>query len=130
MRLRLGLIILLFIGMCTMVYAAQPTKFTGTYSDFEYVSDAGDVIGHELRIVYTSTGYEGAYQVSEGEPSQLMLVKINFTGNKISFSVSSGVYTGSFSGVVNEEGITGIFKYASGAQEKISLPRRRSYWDQ
>src|SRR6267378_2549320 len=47
---------------------AQP-RITGTYSDMHYVSDAGDVIGTEIKIVFTGTDFEGALQIAVGSPS-------------------------------------------------------------
>lgn len=129
MRLSATLSLLALVALCNTAYPAAPVKLTGTFSDLRYSREAGDLLGHELQIVVTNAGYEGAYQVSEGEPSKLMLVEIKFQGDRISFTVPTGIYAGSFAGVIDAKGITGTFTYKSGATEKINLPRRKSYWD-
>lgn len=129
MRLPGTLILLALIAASYATYAAHPVKLTGTFSDMQYSQESGDLIGHELHIVFTNAGYEGTYQIAEGEPSKLMLVNIRFSGDQISFSVLTGRYAGSFVGNINSKGVTGVFTYKSGATEKIDLPRRNSYWD-
>lgn len=129
MRLSIGVALWVLATITGICCAAQPIKFTGTFSDMKYSQEAGDVVGHELRIVFTNAGYEGAYQVAEGEPSRLILVTIQFNGNQVRFSVLSGQYAGSFIGVIGPKGISGTFAYKSGATEKINLPRSKSYWD-
>ena len=129
MRLSATLILFVLVAVCNAAYATQPVKLTGTFTDMRYSKESGDLIGHELHIVFTSAGYEGTYQIAEGEPSKLMLVDIKFQGNRISFSVSAGIYSGSFVGVIDSKGISGTFTYKSGATEKIDLLRGKSYWD-
>lgn len=129
MRLSMTILFFALMGISGVAITTQPIKLTGTFSDMKYTQDAGDVVGHELRIVFTRVGYEGAYQVSEGEPSELMLVKITFEGkDRVNFSVSTGAYAGSFSGTISAKGISGVFKYTTGAEERLDLPRRPSYW--
>ena len=129
MRLPVIVILLALVGVASVASAAPSIKHTGTFSDMAFNQDAGDVTGHELRIAFTSAGYEGVFQVAEGAPSELMLVKVVFDGNKLSFTLPAGSYAGSFSGIVDANGISGVLTHASGAQEKVVLPRRKSYWD-
>ena len=112
-----------------VVHSQPAVKLTGTFSDMRFSKEGGDVVGHELRIVFTRAGYQGTYQVAEGSPSDLMLVSVTFKGNTITFSSPSGDYVGSFIGVIDSGGITGTFKYSSGAEEKLKLDRRKGYWD-
>lgn len=129
MRLSTTLMLFSLVAVSGVAYAAQSVRFTGTFSDMHYSQESGDLIGHELSIVFTNAGYEGTYQVAEGEPSKLMLVEIVFHGDRISFSVPTGTYAGSFTGIIKLKGIAGTFTYKSGAKEKVDLPRRKSYWD-
>ena len=129
MRLSVITVLLALVGIAGVASAAPPIKHTGTFSDMAFNRDAGDVTGHELHIAFTSAGYEGVFQVAEGAPSELMLVKVVFEGNKLSFTVPAGSYAGSFSGLVGADGITGVLTHQNGVGEKIDLPRRKSYWD-
>jgi hypothetical protein len=47
-----------------------------------YNADAGDVIGDEIRIVYTRNGYQGVVQFAEGEPEELVIVGVELSGRK------------------------------------------------
>ena len=132
MQRRLSLILMLLstLTVVTQVCADPKVKLTGTFTDMSYNQEGGDVVGHELRIVVTTAGYEGIYQVAEGEPSELMVVNIAFEkNNKISFLIPSGTYAGSFTGAISDKGITGVFNHRGGAAEHINLPRHTSYWD-
>jgi hypothetical protein len=111
---------------------AQPKKpiVTGTYSSLAYNEAGGDLLGQEIRIVYAAGGYEGTLQIAEGEPSHLIVVKIEVSGAKVSFVIpESSQYGGKFSGAVDEQSLTGEFQFTSGGNEKVRLRRGKSYWD-
>lgn len=105
-------------------------KIPGTYTSLDYVEESGDLVGEELRIVWTTSEYEGTLQIAEGAPSSLILVDIKVEGSHVSFGIPEPfLYAGSFSGVVAANGIVGHFRFKSGAAEKVTLKRGKSYWD-
>ena len=97
----------LFVLLCSTyatIRGQGKTRITGTYTSMQYIPEAGDVIGEELHIVWTSTGYQGAYQDSEGAPGPLVIVNIHVTGSKISFDIPPGtgfVPPARFEGTIN-----------------------------
>ena len=79
------LLVLLFFGLST--FAKTPGKSgirrTGTFSTFEYNKEGGDVLGVEIRIVRTRTGYQAVVQFAEGEPGDLIVAPVTFEGQKV-----------------------------------------------
>ena len=100
---------------------------TGTFSDMEMVE--GDLVGSELRVACTSKGYQGVFQVAEGVPSELYVVRLSFSHDSLAFAVLEGEYAGSFRGVVERDSLKGVLRFRNGGAMPIVLPRRRSYWD-
>jgi hypothetical protein len=73
----------------------KPFRATGTYSNMYYNAEGGDVIGDEIKIVYTRKGYQGVVQFAEGEPEELVIVDIEAVGTRVSFSIpDSSPYAG------------------------------------
>ena len=107
----------------------QP-KYTGTFSSLRYNSESGDLGGVEIRIVYTKLGYQAAIQFSEGAPTELIVVKPSFSGTSISFEIpETHNYAGSFSGTIDKKSLKGTFRFKTGGEWKVNLPRKKSYWD-
>ena len=105
-------------------------RVTGTYSSLAYNDAGGDLLGEEIRIVSAAGGYEGALQFAEGGPSHLIIVKVEVDQAKVSFMIpDSSEYGGKFSGIVDEQSLTGEFQFTSGGSEKVKLRRGKSYWD-
>lgn len=105
-------------------------RITGTYSDMRYNEESGDVLGAEIRIVATSGGYQASVQFAEGVPEDLIVADVTVTGNKISFSIPRSYRGGAeFSGVIENHMLIGEFRFKTGGPNKVSLPRRKSYWD-
>ena len=112
------------------VRAQRPLHITGTYSNMYVNEEAGEVLGEELKIVVTTGGYQGALQFAQGVPSELILVDVSATENKISFSFAgTDPYSGRFTGMIDRDSLTGEFKFKNGASEKVEMQRRKSYWD-
>ena len=108
----------------------KQVRVTGTYTNMYYNAEGGDVIGDEIKIVYTRHGYQGVVQFAEGEPEELVIVSIEVVGAKISFSVpDSSPYAGKFIGIIEKEVLKGEFKFKNGGADKVELKRRKSYWD-
>jgi hypothetical protein len=107
-------------------------KYTGTFSNLEYHQEGGDLLGVEIKIVHTKKGYQGALQISEGGPSQLMVVDVIFEKDTVKFEIPNA-YTlyggGVFEGKIDSKGIKGRFRFKGKAGDQESLVRGRSYWD-
>ena len=105
-------------------------RIAGTYTDMHYIEESGDVLGTEVKIVFTGFNYQGALQIAEGPPGQLSLVDIAVKGSSIQFSIPDGSgYPGSFNGVVTDGWLRGTFHFKSGGEAKVALHRGKSYWD-
>jgi hypothetical protein len=130
-RLALGLMGLLAVGPGQERHAQQSSRVTGTYTNMYYNREGGDVLGEELKIVLTQgEQYEGALQFAEGEPEHLIVVGIEFTGNRISFSIpDADAHAGRFSGILDNGAIRGQFKFNRGGVEDVVLKKGKSYWD-
>ena len=103
--------------------------FTGTYSDLRYMDETGDLIGEELKIVYTSKGYKGILQVSSGYPLVPFIIDVQIKGNAINYSfVGQEVSKTDFHGFITKEGIDGIER-TPGITMNVNMKRTKSYWD-
>ncbi|MDZ4339943.1 MAG: hypothetical protein U1B94_06985 [candidate division NC10 bacterium] len=114
------------------VAADTNLRYTGTYSSLEYHKGAGDLLGTEIKIVPTRRGYQGALQIAEGGPSELMVVDVFFEKDVIKFEIPKAyaVYGGAkFEGKIDGKGIKGAFRYETHMGDAEYLVRRPSYWD-
>lgn len=128
---RIALTLLVFVLSQTGQAQQQETpRITGTYSNMYYNQEGGDVLGDEIRIVATPKGYQGVLQFAEGVPGDLFIVDVKAAEKTISFAIpGSSIYSGAFTGTVENGVLKGEFRFKSGASEKVSLPRGKSYWD-
>ena len=105
----------------------------GTFSSLRFSAGAGDLRGVELKIVPTRTGYQGALQIAEGGPSEIMVVDVAVRrNNTIRFDIPVGYPFyggGTFEGTVDSKGITGRFTFTGVTGDVERLVRGRSYWD-
>ena len=107
-------------------------KMTGTFTDFTYNREGGDVLGTEIRIVVGRHGLQATMQVAEGSPSDLMLALTVTEGQagKIRFDLPANeLDIRSVEGVVAAAAFTGTWTYTNGKTERIRLKRGRSYWE-
>lgn len=121
------------LGVHTPVRVQKEPRITGTYTNMSYIEEAGDVIGYEIKIVFTGSKFQGALQIAEGVPGELMLVDIKVVGTNISFTIPDGSpYPGQFSGTIENGLLKGTFSFKNGGggSETVELRRGRSYWDQ
>jgi hypothetical protein len=108
--------------------AQEPSrpKVTGIYSDMRYSQESGDVIGQEVFIIFSKSGYFAILQLSEGEPSPPLVVPAKVAGSSVTFTVPTEMDArGTFKGNVSGNHLVGSF---SGSGQKIDLERRNSYW--
>lgn len=113
------------------ISSSKEIKYTGTFSSLRYHDESGDLLGAELRIVYTRLGYQGVLQIAEGGAGELILIpSLTFNNEKMSFKISEpGKYRGVFEGTITQEGIVGVFNYVTGGVLRLDLKRKPSYWD-
>ena len=128
---RLLLIASLLFAPARPLNAQKPPRITGTYTNMSYIKEAGDVVGYEIKIVFTGGGFQGALQIAEGVPGNLILVDIQVVDTKISFSIpdGNGPYAGLFNGAIQNGVLKGEFRFKRGGSEKVELQRGKSYWD-
>lgn len=129
-RMAIGtfLVVGLLIGAASA--AVDQKGVAGTYTDLHFNQQGGDLLGTELRIVLTRTGYQGTLQFAEGGPSELILVNVEVSGNRIKFTIpANSSYAGTFSGVVANGVLKGHFQYSGGGGDDVSLKKGKSYWD-
>ncbi|MBI5190551.1 MAG: hypothetical protein HZA22_07735 [Nitrospirae bacterium] len=122
---------ILFLVLSLSCAYASDIKRTGTFSDLEYNEEGGDLLGSEIRIVVGKDGYEGTFQISEGEPDSLVLLSpvVIDDGNNVSFKIKSGYYAGKFTGRIAKDILTGTLTLVDGTKIKFHLKRGRSYWE-
>jgi hypothetical protein len=117
-------------GLPRLTHGQKAPRITGTYTDMYYNREGGDVLGEEIRIVYTSRGYQGALQFAEGVPEALVVVDVKVDGSRISFTIPEDSPSGGqFSGAIENGVLKGEFRFKAGGSEKVSLRRGKSYWD-
>jgi hypothetical protein len=106
-------------------------KKTGTFTSLFYHEKAGDLLGYEIRIVYTRNGYEGTFQSAEGGPDRLILVnRISIKDDSVEFLIpANSDYEGEFRGRLIKNGLVGKITLKNGNTIDLNLKRGKSYWD-
>jgi len=68
------------------VAADEAPRVTGLFSDMRRIAEAGDVVGMEVFIVYSTDGIRGRHwafvQIAEGVPAQPFLVEVSVVGDQ------------------------------------------------
>lgn len=115
--------------LVTSTSCATEEKITGVYSSLSFNVEGGDLLGEEFFLVLTRNGYQATFQISEGGPSELMLVDVAIKENNISFEIKKGIYAGSFVGKIINQKIVGKLRFSDGVENELSLPKvKYSYW--
>jgi hypothetical protein len=122
------------LAVATSAHAkSEVIWLTGTFSSLRFNSEGRDLLGVELKIVPTRKGYQGALQIAEGGPSEIMVVDVQLRKNntiRFNIPVSYPFYGGgTFEGMVDSKGITGRFTFVGASGDPERLVRGRSYWD-
>lgn len=93
--------------------------------------ESGDVVGIEIFVVYSRTGYHAVFQASEGEPEPVVAAA-TIERARIAFHLPPGAgYSGVFRGEIRNGELTGAFEggqTGSHGEERIRLERGSSYW--
>lgn len=118
--------LLAVLAACASSPRAAEHKVTGLYSDMRYNAEGDDVLGVEIFLVQTESGYYAIYQSSEGEPAVPVVLPAEVSGTSVRFQIPADTDArGRFDGRVDAKGLTGTF---SGNAERITLERKPSYW--
>ncbi|TMI23115.1 hypothetical protein E6H36_11440 [Candidatus Bathyarchaeota archaeon] len=123
---------LLLAGLPEALGKDREIKYTGTFSNLEYNQEGGDLLGIEIKIVPTRKGYQGAIQIAEGGPSELMVVDVFFQGDRVKFQIPSSYKSyggGVFEGTIDSHGMKGRLSFKGGTGDNETSIRRHSYWD-
>ncbi len=117
----------------TLFAAERKPHITGIYTDLRYNSEAGDLLGTEIFIVFTGNGYAAFFQHWEGGAAPPVVVSVKVDGTRVSFAVPApsdgeGVYEAR----IANGGLEGVWRHplADGTtkEEHIHLARKPSYW--
>jgi hypothetical protein len=120
----------LLISVSSLSYGEENVKRTGTFSDLAYHSESGDLVGVEIRIIYSASGYQAMIQIAQGEAGCLVLIPVSYDNSRVKFQIpDSHVYAGSFEGEIGPSNLKGVLRFKTGAEMKVDLERKRSYWD-
>ncbi len=124
--------ILVAVAVFVLPYnlSANGPKYTGTYTSLSYHQESGDLLGAEIRIVWTQKGYQGTLQISEGTPGPLIVITPHITNKEITFEIAdphpdASRFTGKFDG----QKLKGVLHYKTGGKMELELIRGKSYWD-
>lgn len=111
--------------------AADQVKITGTYTEYRYSQESGDLNGMEIRIVPVPGGYQGIVQEFFGEPQNVHLVDVRVVDQRISFSFSDFSTLWIFEGTVSRDGIRGELRPIDAPPSRRELLKRGqgSIWD-
>ena len=130
--LRVVVAALAFLSLAATAWA-EKVRVTGCFTNMRWVGDAGDVLGMEVRILYSlnpdgvSGDYWVLFQDAQGAPQAPVLVKARLSGQALEFTVpASSGDEGTFKGTVTGTALEGAF---SGVREPIRLARGKSYWE-
>jgi hypothetical protein len=109
-------------------------SLVGIYSDMARHQESGDVIGTEIIISKTKSGYFAVIQTSEGSPCKPVVAPVVIEGVDIKINIpTDDCYSGLLSGVAKSDGL--MLSFGDGAlsprgEKKFLLPRRNSFWTQ
>ncbi|MEK7775440.1 MAG: hypothetical protein AAB305_06110 [Candidatus Zixiibacteriota bacterium] len=133
--IRVATVLLLSLGLlagllCATEESETPKQLeTGIYSDMHFNQDGGDVIGIEVFLLYSVSGYHVVFQASEGEPCVPVVLKAKVQDSLISFTIPEGVlYEGEFAGWISEGKLHGNITGYSGYASSLNLVLGLSYW--
>jgi hypothetical protein len=132
-RLCAALTLCWLLALAASAHAKSEISLTGTFSSLRFNTEGRDLRGVELKIVPTRTGYQGALQIAEGGPSEMMVVDVAVRRhNTIRFDIPASYPFyggGTFEGTLDSTGITGRFTFRAVTGDLERLVRGRSYWD-
>ena len=122
-------IILALLLASNLAFSAAKNKITGLFSDMHYISEAGDVIGAEIFIISSDSGYYAIMQCAEGAPSKPVIVSASINGTTVKLEPhndqSSHCPMAPFIGRITSNSLRGKFE---GTDYPGLLKRQKIYW--
>jgi len=107
-------------------------RLTGIYSDMYYNQEGGDLLGTEIFIVQTSTGYRAVVQTAQGEAGSPIVVPVQVDRDTVRFRVTDEGVNDEYQGRISATGFDGTRRSRSAqagvAAEQLHLKRKNSYW--
>lgn len=98
----------------------------GCYSDMYFHEESGDILGNEIFIINSKTGYYVLYQESSGWPTVLYLLPLKVKNDRIQFAIPSECQQmGQFDGKISDVRLDGSFKKID---YHFVLKKNQSYW--
>ena len=144
-RSRIGISLLTCLALlpCGRFNAtAEQIDIRGTFSNLRYSRQGGDLLGAEIKIVPITRShdptrayeraFQGALQIAEGAPSEIMIVDVRIEGDKVSFVIPDSYARyggGKFEGRLDAQAIRGRFTIGGIVGDEQRLRRGRGYWD-
>jgi hypothetical protein len=132
MRLTLAVCVSI-LAIASASSAQEESRVTGFFSDMRHVSQARDISGTEVWIVYGGGHYWATVQLAEGAPGVPTVVPVEVSGSQVRFSLTQHALkpngaaaedvTLRFNGTVTKGSLTGVL-----GSERVVLKRRQSYW--
>jgi hypothetical protein len=112
--------------------ASEPhkAKVTGTFTNLKYLKEAGDLLGYEIRVLFTQKGYYALVQVASGGAGVAVLEPVRISEERLLIAFKDHPFgLESFEGAISQATLTGKFRFTTGTAESVSLKRGKSYWD-
>lgn len=110
-----------------------PPTLVGIYSDMARHQESGDILGIEIIISETKSGYFAVVQTSEGVPCKPAIAPVVVEGKKIRISIpADACYGGMLTGIVKPDGLW--ISFSQGAlsprgDKEFLLPKKNSFWE-
>jgi hypothetical protein len=109
-------------------------RIPGIYTNLNYNSEGGDLLGTEVFIVNADVnGYVAFVQSWQGGTTMPVVVAVKVDGDKLSFSIPApSLGEGEYKGTISATGFDGTWRHRDArnglSEEKIHLKRTKSYW--
>lgn len=117
-------IFLLLVLLLPKHLLAEEVSVTGVYSNLAYHEDSGDLMGIEVHVLYSYSGYFAVVQCGGGDPA---IVSAEVEAETIAFSLDEdgkdNCSLKKYEGHILEEGLN-----LKSGSENLLLPRQESYW--
>lgn len=103
---------------------------TGTFSNLKIHSSTGDLLGCEIRIIYSAEGYKALVHLAQGSAGIARLANVEFDKNRIAIALTDHPYgLLKVNGTIAANWIDVELIFDQGGKESFRLPRKKSYWD-
>ncbi len=103
---------------------------TGTFSNLKSHAETGDLLGCEIKIIYSSEGYKALVLLAQGSAGVARLADAVFDKNRITIAFTDHPYgLQTLRGTITQKWIDVELIFDKGSVESHRLFRKKSYWD-